>query len=175
MFAADIDPQRVRGAVDEIGITAVDLDEILLSDVDVVAPCAGGGVIDERVIAGMRASILVGAANNMLAHSALARDLRDRASSTSRLRRQRRRLLAVEAEIHDREQGLEGRVDAIADTARDILSRAASTDTDSVSVALAMAIEIVEGKRKYRPYFASTIERIHTAGSSHGGRGADER
>ncbi|OZC32472.1 Glu/Leu/Phe/Val family dehydrogenase [Gordonia polyisoprenivorans] len=156
VFGADIDPQRVRGAVDEISITAVDLDEILLSDVDVVAPCAGGGVIDERVIAGLRASILVGAANNMLAHSALARDLRDRGIvHVPDFVANAGGLLAVEAEIHDREQGLERRVDAIADTARDILSRAASTDTDSVSVALAMAIEIVEGQRKYRPYFAA--------------------
>ena len=122
---------------------------------DRVAPCAGGGVIDERVVAGLRASILVGAANNMLSHDALARDLRERniihvpdfvANAGG--------LLAVEAEIHDAEDGLTERVDAIADTARDILARSASTQADTVSVALAMAREVVENKRKHRPYFA---------------------
>ena len=63
-------------------------------------------------------------------------------------------LLAVEAEIHDAEDGLTERVDAIADTARDILARSASTQADTVSVALAMAREVVENKRKHRPYFA---------------------
>lgn len=155
VFGADIDPQRVRRAVDEIDLVAVDLDDVLLADVDVVAPCAGGGVIDERVVAGLRASILVGAANNMLSHDALARDLRERniihvpdfvANAGG--------LLAVEAEIHDAEDGLTERVDAIADTARDILARSASTQADTVSVALAMAREVVENKRKHRPYFA---------------------
>ncbi|WP_185091102.1 hypothetical protein [Gordonia oryzae] len=46
-------------------------------------------------------------------------------------------------------------VDAIAVTARDLPSRAASIDTDSASVALPMVIEIVVSKWKYRPYFTA--------------------
>ncbi|MEP9417435.1 Glu/Leu/Phe/Val dehydrogenase dimerization domain-containing protein [Gordonia sp. VNQ95] len=154
VFGADIDADRVHRAVDEIGIIAVDLADVLQLDVDVVAPCAGGGVIDEKTVGALRAAALVGAANNMLSTNSLAAELRTRgivhipdfvANAGG--------LLAVEAEVRDDETGLTERVDAIADTAREVLNRSTAAGTDTVSVALTMAGEIVEANRKHRPYF----------------------
>ncbi|MGV9709118.1 Glu/Leu/Phe/Val family dehydrogenase [Gordonia sp. NPDC003424] len=154
VLGADIDVERVRRAVNEIGIIAMDLDDILLADVDVVAPCAGGGVVDERVVSRLQASVLVGAANNMLSHNGLARDLRERGIvHVPDFVANAGGLLAVEAEVRDDETDLVDRVDAIADTSRDILNRSEGTDTDAVSVALSMAKDIVAANRKYRPYF----------------------
>ena len=50
-------------------------EEALLADVDVLAPCALGGVLDESTVPALRARIVCGAANNQLAHDALAEDL----------------------------------------------------------------------------------------------------
>ncbi|MCF3939571.1 Glu/Leu/Phe/Val family dehydrogenase [Gordonia tangerina] len=154
VLAADIDPVRVHDAVDELGVTATDLADILFVDVDVVAPCAAGGAIDEHAVPRLRASALVGAANNMLSTPALARDLRERGIvHVPDFVANAGGLIAVEAELRDDESGLADRVDAIADTARDMLNRSELGGIDVVSVALSMATEIIEGNRKYRPWF----------------------
>jgi leucine dehydrogenase len=52
---------------DETGATVGDPAAILTAPVDVIAPCAGGGVIDVAVAQTMQAWALCGAANNLLA------------------------------------------------------------------------------------------------------------
>lgn len=47
----------------------------LLADVDVLAPCALGGAIDEVNVGRLRAQIVCGSANNQLAHDGLGEDL----------------------------------------------------------------------------------------------------
>jgi glutamate dehydrogenase/leucine dehydrogenase len=47
----------------------------MLADVDVVAPCALGGVIDQVNVGKLRCRVVCGAANNILAHEGLADDL----------------------------------------------------------------------------------------------------
>jgi len=64
---ADIDPDRVRRAEQDLGATALGVDEVLGTDVDVVAPCALGGALNQRTVEALRASIVAGAANNQLA------------------------------------------------------------------------------------------------------------
>lgn len=156
VIAADIDPGRVQDAVDELGITAVDLPDLLFADVDVVAPCAAGGAIDRHAIPRLRASVLVGAANNMLSDTGLAAGLRERGIvHVPDFVANAGGLIAVHAELRDDERDLADRVDAIADTARDVLNLAATTDADVVRVALSMAVEIVEANRKFRPWFGA--------------------
>jgi leucine dehydrogenase len=53
--------------VDEHGVEAVDVDDALTTDTDVLAPCALGGVLDEVSIRRLRCRIVCGAANNQLA------------------------------------------------------------------------------------------------------------
>jgi leucine dehydrogenase len=66
LVVADIDTQRVESACEEFAATAVPLDEILLQDVDVIAPCALGAVLNARSIPKIRSPIVAGGANNQL-------------------------------------------------------------------------------------------------------------
>jgi leucine dehydrogenase len=74
LLLADIDPAKRRVA-DDLGARWTDPSAALLADVDVVAPCALGGAIDEVNVARLRARVVCGAANNQLAHDGLADDL----------------------------------------------------------------------------------------------------
>jgi glutamate dehydrogenase/leucine dehydrogenase len=67
----DVDPARIAGGVDELGITAADsLAAAATAAVDVVCPCAAGGTIGTALAAEMSASVVCGAANNPLAPGA---------------------------------------------------------------------------------------------------------
>ena len=66
LVVADVAPDRVAQAEQEFGAARASADEILSSDVDIVAPCAMGGVLDEARIEALRASVVCGAANNQL-------------------------------------------------------------------------------------------------------------
>jgi leucine dehydrogenase len=71
---SDVDPQK-RALADRLGARWTDPSTALLADVDVLAPCALGGVIDEVSAVSLRAQVVCGAANNQLAHDGLADDL----------------------------------------------------------------------------------------------------
>jgi leucine dehydrogenase len=66
LVVADMDDSRVAAACSEFGATAAPLDQILFQDVDVVAPCALGAILNERTIAKITARIVAGGANNQL-------------------------------------------------------------------------------------------------------------
>jgi leucine dehydrogenase len=66
VIGADISDARVEKCVDEFGITTVSTDEILLSECDVLAPCALGGVIDANLARKLNCKIVCGGANNIL-------------------------------------------------------------------------------------------------------------
>ncbi|MEM8983645.1 MAG: Glu/Leu/Phe/Val dehydrogenase dimerization domain-containing protein [Pseudomonadota bacterium] len=70
LVVADIAEQRVAEAVERFGARATSLERILEEDVDVVAPCALGGVLNADSIGRLRAHIVAGAANNQLATDA---------------------------------------------------------------------------------------------------------
>ncbi|PAV27552.1 amino acid dehydrogenase [Tamilnaduibacter salinus] len=67
LWVHDIHQANMDRAVDELGATAVDGDEILYLPVDVLAPCAMGAVLNDQSIDGLHARIVAGAANNQLA------------------------------------------------------------------------------------------------------------
>jgi leucine dehydrogenase len=67
LFVADVRPAAVQRVVDELQARAVGAEDVLALDVDVLAPCALGSVLDERSIPRLRARIIAGAANNQLA------------------------------------------------------------------------------------------------------------
>jgi leucine dehydrogenase len=64
---ADVRPVLVERVVEELGARAVKPEEVLALDVDVLAPCALGAVLDSHSIPRLRARIIAGAANNQLA------------------------------------------------------------------------------------------------------------
>lgn len=67
LHVADVNTEAVARAAKDFGATTVDTHEIHAADVDVFAPCALGGVINDTTIGEIRASIVAGSANNQLA------------------------------------------------------------------------------------------------------------
>ncbi|MEX0406026.1 Glu/Leu/Phe/Val dehydrogenase dimerization domain-containing protein [Aquibium sp. LZ166] len=67
LTVSDIDPARAQKAVDHLGARSVLGNAILEADVDVLAPCALGGILSQETIPLLKASIVAGAANNQLA------------------------------------------------------------------------------------------------------------
>ncbi len=67
LFVADVQPAAVRRACERFRAHAVAVEEVLALDVEVLCPCAMGGVLDSASIPRLRARIVAGAANNQLA------------------------------------------------------------------------------------------------------------
>jgi len=55
-----------------------DTEELITSDIDVYAPCALGGALDDESVAKLRAKIVCGGANNQLAHPGVDKRLAER-------------------------------------------------------------------------------------------------
>lgn len=67
ILLADIDRARVDALAEKYAcVTAVHPHEILEVDVDILAPCALGGVVNDQTIDKLRCRIIAGAANNQL-------------------------------------------------------------------------------------------------------------
>ena len=71
LVLSDIDPRKRRLA-EELGASWNPPDGALELDVDVLAPCALGGVLDHDAVPGLRCRIVAGAANNQLADESIA-------------------------------------------------------------------------------------------------------
>ena len=67
LLVADIDASRARQAAEEVGAETLNPEEVLAAPCDVLAPCALGGVITVETARRIRARIVCGCANNMLA------------------------------------------------------------------------------------------------------------
>jgi glutamate dehydrogenase/leucine dehydrogenase len=67
VMVADVRPEAVERMVEGHGAVAVDVDQALTVEADVVSPCALGAVLDETSIPTLRARVVCGAANNQLA------------------------------------------------------------------------------------------------------------
>jgi valine dehydrogenase (NAD+) len=71
--ACDLDGERCRQFATEHGVElAPSAEAILAMDLDVLAPCAGGGLIDEAVARSLDVLVVAGAANNPLKSRAVA-------------------------------------------------------------------------------------------------------
>ncbi len=78
LIVADVDERRARAAERAFGARVVAPEEIYEAPADVFCPCALGGVLTERTIALLRARIVAGSANNVLADEVLGWTLRER-------------------------------------------------------------------------------------------------
>ena len=78
VLLADIDESR-KSLVKELkGAKWTDPTTALLADVDIVAPCALGGMVNGHSVQRLRCQVVCGSANNQLAHDGLAEDLAER-------------------------------------------------------------------------------------------------
>jgi leucine dehydrogenase len=71
LIAADIDPAK-REVARELGARWMTPAQALEADVDVLAPCALGGVLDADTVPRLRCRTIAGAANNQLADDGVA-------------------------------------------------------------------------------------------------------
>lgn len=78
LVVADINTGAVKRAEAELGASAHNPDTIHAADVDIFAPCALGGVINEKSVGDIKAGIVGGAANNQLSTSEMGEALRAR-------------------------------------------------------------------------------------------------
>lgn len=67
VIVADIDEEKVEKALQEFQVKAVDPEDIYAQEVDIFAPYALGAVINDDTIPRLKAKIVAGAANNILA------------------------------------------------------------------------------------------------------------
>jgi len=140
LYVADNVPRRAKELAKEIGAKAVDSKKILTADVDIVAPCAVGGVITEQVVDQLRTWAVCGAANNMIASPAAAEKLRGRGvlhvpdiiSSAG----------AVIAGIGRTVMNMPDPtpvIEELGDTARELLQQSAATGQTTEALAIALA------------------------------------
>lgn len=78
LIVADRNAERVEEMVTEIHATAVPEEEIFDQEVDVFAPCALGGIINDETIPRLRCKIVAGATNNPLLEPRHGRNLAER-------------------------------------------------------------------------------------------------
>lgn len=78
VVVADINQANLARACALPGVVAVSIDEIISVEVDVLAPCAMGGAVNENSVSKIRAGIVAGAANNQLLSPAMGSALLDR-------------------------------------------------------------------------------------------------
>lgn len=75
LFVQDINAKQVSRAVNELGATELVGDQIYRHKVDVFAPCALGGVINDSSILQLNCQLIAGAANNQLVRAEHGRQL----------------------------------------------------------------------------------------------------
>jgi valine dehydrogenase (NAD+) len=80
VVVTDVSEKAVDAVRERFGQVDVvqDADELVRSDLDVYAPCALGGALDDSVVRVLRASVVCGAANNQLASDDVADALVER-------------------------------------------------------------------------------------------------
>jgi len=66
LVVADVDQEKVARVRDELGASVVSTAQILFQPVDVVAPCALGGILNQHTIPRLSTRVVAGAANNQL-------------------------------------------------------------------------------------------------------------
>jgi leucine dehydrogenase len=71
LTVADVDP-ATRALADDLGARWVTPETALFAPVDVVAPCALGGLLDHETVPELRCRVVAGAANNQLADDGIA-------------------------------------------------------------------------------------------------------
>lgn len=78
LYVSDIDPELVANAIRDYGADPIHGHEVYRVDCDIFAPCALGGIINERSIESLSCRIIAGSANNQLKNLEIASVLDER-------------------------------------------------------------------------------------------------
>jgi leucine dehydrogenase len=146
----DIDPAK-QAVAEELHADWIPVEGAQRREADVVAPCALGATLTAEEVDAMRCRLVVGAANNQLAEDSVAAALRERgiawvpdfvANAGGLLY-----AVTVGRDERPREEAI-ARVEALGDTAQQILERAETQGITTLEAAIRMADErLVDGRR----------------------------
>jgi leucine dehydrogenase len=78
LIVSDVDGDRLRRAVRELGASPVTSDQIYSAKADIFAPCALGAILNDQTIPQLRVEMIVGGANNQLLEARHGETLRAR-------------------------------------------------------------------------------------------------
>jgi leucine dehydrogenase len=151
LTVADINELNVARVVADFGATAVATDQILLADVDIIAPCAMGAGLNDNTIPALHASIIAGSANNQLAEDRHGQMLTDRGILYAPdYIINAGGIMNVANEVHHRaitpEQGMKD-VEVIYDTLLEVFKAAETANEPTATVADRLALgRIAEAK-----------------------------
>ncbi len=162
LFISDVNQAAADRVVAELGAGLVDHREIHAMAVDVLAPCAMGGALNEVTIPQIKAPIIAGAANNQLArpkadgealHKRGILYAPDYAVNAGGLIN-----LAVELEGYDRERAL-AKVEGIYDTLMKIFRMSAEEERPTHQVADGLAEERIRRAAESKSSHPATAVR----------------
>lgn len=155
---ADVNGAAARSAAEDFGVEIVAPNAVLSLDVDVLAPCAMGAVLDDETVPKIRASIVCGGANNQLAddrHGQMLAD-RDILYVPDYVANAGGVLSGASGLIGMGEDELRRRVEAIGESCTRVFTRA---ERDGVAPSVAaerMAREVIEAKSAGTPVGQAT-------------------
>lgn len=147
---ADVDAVRAAKLAADIGGEAVPADSVLMQDVDIVSPCAIGGVLTPEVVAGLKAWAVCGGANNQLGDASVADQLAARdigyvpdflASSGAVILGACRNIMKVDPQPF---------LAAVEVTARQVLEQSQDKGLSTVEIAKLIARSRIDGARTQR-------------------------
>ena len=149
VIVSDLDEDLARQVAAEAGGEICSAQGLLLADVDVLVPCATGGVLDEDTARKLRAWAVCGAANNVLAGPEVAERLKERdvlhvPDPISSAGGVITGLLPGEQDAEERDRLLAG----LGDTTRAVLERAHAEDVTPARVAESLAWERIRAAAK---------------------------
>jgi leucine dehydrogenase len=142
LVVADVDPSK-RALAQKLGATWLTPQKAVLADVDVFAPCALGGILDDESVPGLKCAVIAGAANNQLADDHIADLLHARGILwTPDFVANAGGIVNISVELepggYDPDRAKE-RVSAIGDTLRRIFEDARTVDATPLTAAMELA------------------------------------
>jgi valine dehydrogenase (NAD+) len=153
VIGCDLDMDRCRSLSEEQGISvAPSAEAILASELDVLAPCAAGGLVDDALARSIDCRVVAGAANNPLTDRGVARTLMERGIVyVPDFLANCGGLIHVSLEWYGREGGSEAKLIASAMERLDAALETAEADgVPPIGVAERQALERVEAARASR-------------------------
>ncbi len=78
VVVADVSAAALARAQASYAVDTLDVDALPTAQLDVYAPCALGGALDDQIVAALQARVICGGANNQLAHPGIDKQLTDR-------------------------------------------------------------------------------------------------
>jgi leucine dehydrogenase len=142
LFIADANAVLASELGEQLGCEVISASRILAANVDVLCPCALGGVFTERNVEGLRCEIIAGAANNQLAKPAVALALHDAGITwvPDFVANAGALIKGVKEHLAGKPVGFEV-VDQVFDTTLQVLERAEGENKPTLDVAEAIARE----------------------------------